>query len=486
MSDTARKPVERKMLDKIHDDVEFYQHQVDGIRQMANMSSVILADDMGLGKSLQALTTAAIDFQRGWASHILIVCPTYLKDNWAEEIMLHTSFTFMVYKGNPKERTELRKTFNHDILICGYESLRDDLIVEQYARDGLKFMPWDILIVDEAHMVKERTSKRTKAVHDLPIKRVFLLTGSPVLNRPNELWSLLHRCDPTQFRSYWPFVQRYCVFGGFKSKQIVGTKNKIELRAKLSTFLIRRLKEDCLDLPGKSVIPIFISMGDYERKIYNDADADLKIVRPDGLSPMEIENELTKMLRLKQIAATPFCVGLEDKSVKLDKCMEMLEDFCLGENPEPVVVFTQFRGVMDAMRLRCDAAGIPLWQIHGDIKNDRRIPMTREWAESSQPGVLMVMLQMATGMNLTAASKEIFIDKLYVPKLNEQAEDRCYRIGQTKKVMVYCLISKGTVEERIERILKSKRHMFKTLIEDVSAWKELLLKEMREEADDEH
>lgn len=481
-------PGERKMLEKIYDDVEFYKHQLDGIRDMARMSSFILADDMGLGKSLQALTVAAIDFQRNWARRVLIVCPAYLKWNWADEITQYTSFTHMIYHGTPKQREQQRADFNHDILVVGYEQLANDL-------EFIKMMPWDIMICDEAHMIKERTSKRTKAVHSMVVQRVFLLTGSPVLNRPNELWSLLHRCDPSRFKKYWTFVQRHCVYGGYMNKQIVGVKNKLELKGYLSEFMIRRLKDDVLDLPGKQVIPIYVEMHPEQAKIYKQVKDEIELEIPDRPDPMAIENALTKMLRLKQVAATPFTLGLPDNSYKLDRAVEMIKGFTKDERVdaegnvlgygEPVVVFTQFRGVMEAMKQRLDAIGVPVWQIHGNVPNEKRIEMVKEWSNATTPGVIMVMLQMATGMNLTAASKEIFLDKLYVPKMNEQAEDRCYRIGQTKTVQIYCLLAKGTVEERIERILSKKRVLFKSLIEDVSSWKAALMAELANDEGDE-
>lgn len=479
---SAKTPVVRKSLDKIHDETQYYQHQVDGVRMMAGMPSFLLADDMGLGKSLQAATVAAIDFQRGTARRILVVCPGFLKDNWVEELEKFTSFTYEVYKGTPKQREVQLAAFDKDVLICGYGSVRTDY-------EALNAMGWDILICDEAHALKERTSKQTKAIHRLSVKRVFLLTGSPVLNRPNELWSLLHRINPARFASYWGFVNRYCVFGGFKNKQIVGTKNKVELKTILAEFMIRRMKENVLDLPEKQIIPVYVELHPAQKVIYDHADKELAIVLPGSPNPMEIENAMTKMLKLKQIACTPATLGLPDDSYKLDRAIEMIEEFCMnGDHPEPVVVFTQFRGVMEAMRLRCDALGVPLWQLHGGVKNEKRIPMTIEWAneaKAGRPGVLMIMLQMSTGMNLTTAKKAIFLDKLYVPKLNEQAQDRIYRIGAdlTHPVQIFELIAKGTVEARIEKILSQKRHLFKTLIEDVPAWKEMLMKAMLEDDD---
>ena len=187
--------------------------------------------------------------------------------------------------------------------------------------------------------------------------------------------------------------------------------------------------------------------------------------------------------RLKQICATPASIGLPDDSYKLDKAMEMIVEFTTdADDRSPVVVFTQFRAVQTAMGSRLDAAGVPYWTMNGDTPKDQRIALVNEWAAHPQPGVIMIMLQMGVGLNLTAANKAIFIDRLYVPKLNEQAEDRIHRIGAdlTKPVQVFNIVAKNTVEERIERILAAKRKLFDSVIEVDADWKRELIKQLAE------
>ena len=470
----------RKMLDRINDDVNFYEHQVTGVRQLSKMSSFILADEMGLGKSLQALTVAAIDYQRGYAKRTLIICPSFLKWNWAEEIEKLTSFTFTIYHGTPKQRAVIRDEFESDILITNYEQIVNDL-------DHLQPMDWDIVVVDEAHFIKGKGSQRSKAVRKLNRGRMFLLTGSPMLNRPDELWALLNSVDASRFGRYWPFVNRFCVMGGWQSKQIVGAKNKSELKGVLSEYMLRRLKKDVLDLPDKQIIPVYVDLHPEQRKSYDKMDAELRLEIPGEPTPMEAENVMVKMLRLKQIAATPACIDLPDDSHKLDRAVEMIEEFTTDpDDRTPVVVFTQFRGVQRAMAGRLDAIGVPYWAMNGDTPKDKRIALVNEWAASPQPGVIMVMLQMGVGLNLTAANKAIFIDRLYVPKLNEQAEDRIHRIGadETHPVQIFNIIAKKTVEERIEKILASKRKLFDSIIEVDSSWKQELIKQLAEGLDD--
>ena len=475
MTTTKRKP-----LPHIRDDTDYYEHQIDGVRRGAKMTSFLLADEMGLGKSLQAATVAAIDFKRGAADRVLVVCPSFLKWNWAEELDARTNFTWTVPDGTPQQRKRTYNEFNTDFLIVGYEQLVNDY-------DMIAAMNFQIVIVDEAHYIKNNKSKRSKAVIKFAttqVDRVFLLTGSPMLNRPNELWSLLHVIDPKRFPKYWPFVNRFCVYGGWQSKQIVGAKNKRELNEILQEYMIRRLKKDVLDLPEKQIIRQYVALHPNQKKAYDQIENEIGLVIPGDPTPMQTENILTKYLRLKQITGTPAAIGLPDDSYKLDQAVDMCEEFTTDpDDPTPVVVFTQFTGVREAMARRLIDRGIPVWQLSGETPQAKRIPLINEWSASDPPGVLIIMLQMAVGLNLTAAKKGIFLDRLYVPKLNEQAEDRLHRIGTdlSHPVQLYVLIAKGTVEEKIEKILTRKSKLFNALVENDSDWKKELIKQLAEE-----
>lgn len=478
---------DRKKLDKIHDDTDYYQHQVEGVRWGVRKPSFIIADEMGLGKSLTSVTVAAVDFQREQAKNILIVVPAFLRYNWLEELEKHTHYKPLVLAGTPLYRHQCIENFatsGHDVMIVSYETLAND-------KEWFDQTHWDIVIVDEAHYIKNPSSKRSKAVRMLKRRRGFLLTGSPLLNRPDELWALLNFVDPHRFKNRWQFRNRYCVMGGFKMKEIVGVKNKGELKGILDEYMIRRLKKDCLDLPDKQVIKIKVDMHPDQEKVYKKMESELMLEIPNNPDPLEAQNILVKMLRLKQICGSPAAVtvdgvpaGFEDNSYKLDKVVEMCEEFTHDpDDPSPVVVWTQFREVQRVTQNRLERAGIPVYCLHGDIKQEDRMKIINTWAATkgtAQPAVLMIMLQMGVGLNLVAADKAIFIDSLYVPKLNEQAEDRIHRIGAstTKPVQIYYLITRKSVEERIEQILQSKRKLFNELIETDVAWKAKLIAQL--------
>ena len=261
----------RKSLDKIHDWVEYYPHQLEGIRTLARMGSFTLCDEMGLGKSIQAFTVAAIDFQRGWASRVLIVCPASLKWNWQDECEKHTNFSSIILDGNKAARQKQMQLFDImslDIMIVNYEQV----VAHSTELNKLQF---DIIIYDEAHYIKNYKSKRTKACLKLRADRHFILTGSPRLNQVNELWPLLHRVAPSEFPKYWTFVNRYAVYGGYQNKQIIGVKNRPELNSSIDRLMVRRLKKDVLDLPDKMHIPTYVELSPLQRELYDSAFDDL-------------------------------------------------------------------------------------------------------------------------------------------------------------------------------------------------------------------
>lgn len=483
--------VTRKPLKMIHDDVEYYQHQLDGIRKMANMGSFLLADEMGLGKSLQALTVAAIDFERDWAKRVLVVAPASLKWNWYDECGKFSNFRATILDGDPKTRERQIaefETFGYEVLICNYEQVK----VHLKRFNALRF---DIAIFDEAHYLKNHKSQRTEACLKLRAKRNFLLTGSPLLNQVDELWSLLHKIDPQRWPNYWQFVNRYAVKGGYQGKQVVGTRNRTELTMNLNEVMVRRLKKDCLNLPDKQYIEVKVDLSPLQRELYQQAAEDLEIDLPYNPTPMEIENSLVKYLRLKQICGTTACIeGYEDDSAKLDAVMELITPVLKDEpdSPaEPIVVFTQFRKVQECFVERCKKAKITVFELNGDTPKQERSEIVKTWGQfrdkDGKPAVLCAMLQVAgVGLNMTQASKCVFIDKLYVPKLNEQAEDRIHRIGanETKPIQIYQIIARKTIEARIEAILRRKRKLFDSLVED-NNWKKELYNALMYEQEDE-
>lgn len=478
MADTT--PAPRKSLTWVKDDVEFLPHQITGVRTLARKGSFILADEMGLGKSLQALTVFAVDVERGWASKLLVICPPTLKGNWQDEVDKFTLMNRLVLNGSPKQRAEQLTAFKAmpepKVLIVNYEQVQPHL-------NDLNAIRFDCIVYDEAHAMKNPKAARTKAAQRLRADRHFVLTGSPMLNQVNELWSLLHRVAPAEFPNYWTFVNRYCLFGGYKDKTIIGVKNERELKARLDEHMLRRRKADVLDLPEKQFIRIEVDLHPAQKALYKVVKEELKADLPTSIDESNVDNPMTKFLRLKQVCATTniFIPGKDD-SFKLDRVEADARE--LVADGKHVVIFTQFRPVQRCLTERLEGEGIMVFNLHGDVKSKDRQGVVKAWS-AEEPSVIICMLQIATGLNMTAARHALFVDKLFVPKLNEQAQDRIHRIGAstTQPVQIREYIARGTVEQRVERILKGKTKINDAVVE-TTEFKKALVEALLEDDDD--
>jgi len=477
---TARGSLEPWVLDE----VQFYPHQIEGIRQLCKRRNFLLADDMGLGKSLQAMTVFAVDIVMGLSKTAIVVCPVTLKGNWADEFEKFTRIPHVVLSGTPAQRRVQMAKYEElpapKALIVNYEQVVAHL--EDFNR-----LAFDIAIFDEAHYLKNHKAVRTKKCLQLSSNRSFLLTGTPMLNHVDELWSLLHKIDPFTYPKFWTFVNRYAVFGGYKDKQIVGVKNEKELTERLHGVMLRRLKKDVLDLPEVQIIERRVDLLPEQQKLYDDVVNDMKLHRAGEAKADDIENALTKFLRLKQICGTTLEFTGVDHSSKLDLAVD--DDLELFARGEKVVQFTQFRSVLAAyvQRIEKAAPGIPVFQLHGDIKMDDRQGVVNAWKNHKGPAVLVCMLQVAgVGLNLTATSYGSFLDKLFVPGLNKQAIDRLHRIGAstTQPVQIREYLCRNTIESRVNQILRVKDKLFGEIVETDPDWLRRLAEALDEDDDD--
>lgn len=425
-----------------------------GANFLSTTGKCILADDMGTGKTLQAITAC----EELGAKRVLVVCPNSLKWNWHDEVGKWTNSKAVVVDGARAKREKVIQEFQGMYLIINYESMR--------LHEELQKMHWDVLIVDEAHKIKNRKAQQTKAVKEVKADRVFLLTGTPMLNRPDELWSLLHRLYPDKFRSYWRFVERYCTItdNGWGKEIGVGTpEQQEELKRLLAPVMLRRTKKEVLaELPDKIHQKFLVELTGRQAKIYKSMERDAIATLSNG-ETIAAPVVIAQITRLRQIAVSTQLLSDEvAESAKFEALMELIQDNIAGHK---IVVFSQFRRAIELFSKQLDEAGIKWVAVTGAVKQEDRHQATKDFQEKDDVRVMLATIEAAAhGLTWTAADIAVFLDRHWTPAINAQAEDRLHRIGQKNSVTIVNMVARGTVEEYIEKLLEAKRESFDAIV----------------------
>ena len=482
--------IERPALDQLapylRDGISFYRHQVEGIDWMWDKRSFLLADDPGLGKTIQSLVVCAIHAKltkdtTGSDSAFLIVCPSSLKRNWAAEIAKFTELDAVILNGSPIKRAEQLEQFRAingtKYLIVNYEQIPAHL-------DELRAMVFDIVIADEAHYLKTPDSKRTQAFCALAPSRRFMLTGTPILGHVDDLWVILDQVQPGEWGTFKGFVATFCVFGGHNGKSVVGVKNEKRLMEGLSLMMLRRRKEDVLDLPEVQYITRTVDLLPEQRSAYNKALKEMSLERGEGIEDEEIDGPMVRFLRLKQICSTTATVRLDgaDHSGKLDLAVQDAK--LITDAGEKIIAFTGFRGAMACYvnRLLTALPDVPIWVLHGDVPSDSRQDVVTAWGSQPGPAILVCITQVAgVGLNMTQARNVQFLDLDVTPANNAQAVARAHRIGATgDSIKVWVYEAEDTVDQRVNQIIATKQQTNDLIIE-ASAAANVVASEMKKE-----
>jgi len=461
---------------------KLFDYQVDGVRFLVNTEHALLADEMGLGKTVQALVAC----KANKAKRVLVVCPNTLKWTWEKEIkkwLPEEKDSIVIVEGEQKKRLEQYKKavrftlVNYEVLT--YERDSKGKKPRPWSKDvkALQRQKWDTIIIDEAARIKNRKTQVSKATRLLTkkAKHVYLLTGTPMLNKVEELWSLLNSLYPRIFGSYWRFVEEYCYVNyngwGYEVGNLRPSKAE-DLRKVLDTLSLRRLKRDVLKtLPGKLPVKrIWVPLKGEQLKVYNEMAKEMytKLLTGEVVSAAVI---VAQIMRLKQIAVDHHLMLEETKQplqgAKIDALFELLGSLTVGV--DKVVIFSQFVRALDRLELIFKEKKIPYAKLTGNTKSQEREREIERFQTDRHCGIFLCStLAGGLGVTLTASHIAIFLDKLWSPAMNWQAQERLDRIGQTEKVTIVELLASNTIEEGIEKMLKEKTHQFSSLfrIED--------------------
>jgi superfamily II DNA or RNA helicase len=442
-----------------------YPYQVEGAMHLAFGRRAMLADDMGLGKTVQAIAAAALLKQLRDIQQVLIICPASLKSQWAREIRRFTSLSVTVVEGTLLDR---RKHYNDSsyFKIINYELVRHDI------PELFKLHP-DLVILDEAQRIKNWRTKTAQMVKSLPGRYAFVLTGTPLENRIDELYSIFQFLDPRILGPLWHFNDRFYELerrssGGYK---VLGYKNLDELRAIVSPSVLRRTRAEVLnDLPVRTDNNFFVEMTDPQWQAYNEYKESLaRLIAKAQRMPLTPKEREILMLCLIKMRLICNALALHDKellpkdrertSPKLGELEEILTEE-IASNGHKAVVFSQWAGMLALTEPIIQRVGLGYVKLTGAVPSSKRSGLIEQFFNDPECRVFLSTDAGGVGLNLQAASLVINLDLPWNPAVLEQRIARAHRHGQRHSVQVINLIAKDTIEERMLDTLAAKRDLF--------------------------
>lgn len=450
-----KQPIQLK--DEYKSLLRMYQQQgIQWLYDLKNMNlNGILADDMGLGKTLQVLV-----FYEQYVSKekpSLIVCPSSLMYNWMSEIeKFKIDVDAVCVTGTQDVRKDIIKE-NHELYITTYDYLRRD--VELYMS-----MEFEYIVLDEAQFIKNPKTKNAQSVKSLKSKHRLALTGTPIENGLSELWSIFDFLLPGYLYSLNYFTKNF-----EKPIQMGDDKRQAQLQKLVSPFILRRTKKQVLkDLPDKVEKDLWLNLSPEEKQLYlaNLAQVNEQLQQQLELEQVDSILILAMMTRLRQICCEPRMLyeNYTGESTKFKMCLDLIET--LKENDKKVLLFSSFTSIFDSFIEEFNRRGIKYHMITGAVDKKKRKEEVDAF-QSDDSNVFLISLKAGgTGLNLTKAQAVIHFDPWWNVSAQNQATDRAYRIGQTKNVLVYQLLMKNTIEEKIYEMQKRKKAMSDLFVEN--------------------
>ena len=442
-------------------------YQLDGYDWLARSAKwgvgCCLADDMGLGKTIQAL---ALLLQRAGEGPALVVAPTSVCFNWEREaakfaptLKIKRVQSITTGSNAKAERDKLiTSAKKREVLITSYTLLQQE--IELFAKKK-----YATVILDESQAIKNHESNRAKAAFSLQAEVRIAMTGTPIENRLSELWSLFRFLNPGLFGSQKSFEDRFAI--PIQRDQSASARNT--LRRLVHPFILRRTKSQVLaELPARTEIVREIELSPAEAKLYEaarlNALKELQDIKDknSGAGQLQI---LAALTRLRQLCCNPKMVipDSEIESSKLEAFREIMEE--LLENRHKVLVFSQFVKHLEILKAELDKMGISYQYLDGSTPERERRKRVDAFQSGESDAFLISIKAGGSGLNLTAADYVIHVDPWWNPAVEDQATDRAHRIGQTRPVTVYRLITQGTIEEKIVRLHHEKRDLADKLLE---------------------
>ena len=439
------------------------KYQKDGVNWLRFLENRgfcgILADEMGLGKTVQTLAWLQLDRSEKNQKNLpaLIICPTSLVENWAEEVKRFTpDKSILVLQGSDRHK-DWKNIPNYNIIITSYALMRRDI-------DKHLDFTYSVAILDEAQQIKNRTTQNALAAKKIQANHRLVLSGTPIENSVTDLWSIMDFLMPGYLGDHKTFHEKYelpIIHGGTE-----GDLAQIKLKRKLHPFLLRRLKKHVAkDLPPKieriascKLTPDQLLV--YQQLLNASKNRIEKMVEKDGFNKSRMEI-LKTLLRLRQTCNHIDLLHLKDiksknPSGKMDLFFSLLNEAI--DSSHRILVFSQFTGMLSILKNELEKKDIKYCYLDGSTKNRQDIVKLFN-RDHSIPVFLMSLKAGGTGLNLTGADMVIHFDPWWNPAVENQATDRAHRIGQKRTVYSVKLITKGTIEEKVVALQESKKNI---------------------------
>lgn len=441
-----------------------YPYQIEGMVFLAANGRALLADDMGLGKTLQAIAAASWLINHAGVKRILIVCPASLKQQWAREIEKFTDFSSQIINGNAEKRLpqyhygqQNKATF----YIVNYELLLRDLTIIN------EVLKPELIILDEAQRIKNWRTKVASATKLISSPYAFVLTGTPLENKLEELYSLIQVINPAVLGPLWRYMGDYHVLD--ERGKVIGYRNLTELRKKISSVMLRRDRIIVSDqLPSRITTQIDVSMTNKQKELHDNglsaASRLANIAKKRPLTPSE-QNRMMAALQQARMACN--AAGLVDKktigSPKLNELKNLIEELCLGEG-QKMVVFSQWKGMTTMIESMLREMNIGFVHLHGGVPTHKRGDLIDKFNQDQTIKIFISTDAGGSGLNLQTASVLINMDLPWNPAVLEQRNARIHRLGQKNKVQIILMIATDSYEQRILQLITSKQDLFDNVI----------------------
>ena len=443
--DPAKHPLRKTLLK-----TELLPYQLDGIAFAAGIGRAILADDMGLGKTIQGIGIAELLAREAGIRKVLVVCPASLKGQWAGEIDKFSNRDARLVTGAARERAEIyggRQFFT----ICNYEqTLRD----RRYIADS----EWDLIILDEAQRVKNWEAATTKVIGSLKSRFALAITGTPMENRLEELFTVVSFVDDRRLGPAFRFLNQHRMTD--EKGHVLGYRNMAELRERLKPILLRRTRDMVMrELPERHTEILRIAPASQQLDLHN---ANLRVVSQilgkNFISEMDLLRLRRALLMCRLAANGTYLVDKKKPghSTKLDELESLLERL-LAEEDRKLIVFSEWTTMLDLVEpvLKKHKAGFV--RLDGKVPQTKRQALVNRFQKSADCPVFLATNAGSTGLNLQAANTVVNVDLPWNPAVLEQRIARAHRMGQKRPVQVYLLVTEDTLEERLLGVLGAKR-----------------------------